>query len=156
MQSGTQQPLCGLEVFVSCNGTAHKWRCNTSMYLTNTSQTCWTSVLASLVHFMVPHKRVGRTSLCGGRRTPWGFGTTSTTTSTACRARTNLCMILPSIGTRRARGGLWTLACSSAERTTEVRVCCVSFEHGRGCGRRGHQSHFTLKSWKPFYTQFLK
>ena len=80
--------------------------------------------------------------------------TTSTTTSTACRARTNLCTTLPSIGTRRARGGLWTSACSSAERTTEVRVCCVSFEHGRGCGRRGHQSHFTLKSWKPFYTLF--
>ena len=57
---------------------------------------------------------------------------------TACRAHTNLCMILLSIGTRRARGGLWTLACSSAERTTEVRVCGVSFERGRGCGRRGH------------------
>ena len=72
--------------------------------------------------------------------------TTSTTTCTACRARTNLCTTLPLIGTRRARGGLWASACSSAERTAGVRVCCVSFEHGRGCGRRGHQSHFTLES----------
>ena len=114
--------------------------------LRSTRRLCWIACCS----FSTP------TSLCGGRRTPRATGTTSTTASTACRARTNLCMILPSIGTRRARGGLWTLACSSAERTTEVRVCGVSSEHGRGCGRWGHWSHFTLKSLKPFYTQIIQ
>ena len=61
--------------------------------------------------------------------------TTSTTTSTACRARTNLCTTLPSIGTRRARGGLWTLACSSAEqRSARVGLAQSAAAHAGGGG----------------------
>ena len=57
--------------------------------------------------------------------------TTSTTTCTPCRARTKPSTTLPSIGTRRARGGPWALACSDAGRVD-------------GCERRGHWSHFTF------------
>ena len=72
--------------------------------LRSTRRLCWIARCS----FSTP------TSLCGGGGTPWATGTTSTTTCTACRARTKPSTTLPSIGTWRARDGPWALACSDA------------------------------------------
>ena len=100
--------------------------------LRSTRRLCWIACCS----FSTP------TSLCGGRRTPRATGTTSTTTCTPCRAHTNLCTTLPSIGARRARDGPWALACSDAGRVD-------------GCERRGHWSHFTFNLYsKNSYLKF--